>query len=77
MILSSLPYMPIKLSITHVPVFCKNTYILGAVTMGASAIGTAINNNILKRYQKAGGNIEKSTFVKRRENCNKKNLKDD
>ena len=37
--------------------------ILGAVTTGASAVGTAINNNILKRGPKLGGNKTTTNLI--------------
>ena len=38
--------------------------ILGAVTTGASAVGTAINNNILKRGTKLGGDKTTTNLIK-------------
>ena len=37
---------------------------LGTVTSGASALGTAINNNILKRGTKLGGDAAESNLIK-------------
>ena len=37
---------------------------LGAVTTGASALGTAINNNILKRGTRLGGDAAESNLIK-------------
>ena len=38
--------------------------ILGAVTTGAGALGTANNNNILKRGAKLGGDAAESNLIK-------------